>query len=52
MKKGVYALYPGDRLKYGGLAANLRGRLNNHLMDRHAQSGDKFSLYLTIVTSI
>jgi len=46
-KKGVYALYKGDRLKYVGLAGNLRGRLSSHLRDRHADSWDKFSVYLT-----
>ena len=46
-KKGVYVLYKGDRLKYVGLATNLRQRLNNHLIDRHAQTWDKFSVYLT-----
>ena len=52
MEKGVCVFYRGGRLKYVGLAANLRGRLNNHLTDRNAQSRDKFSVYLTIVTSI
>ena len=52
MEKGVCVFYRGGRLKYVGLAANLRGRLNNHLTDRNAQSWDKFSVYLTIVTSI
>jgi hypothetical protein len=46
-KKGVYALYKGERLKYVGLAGNLRSRLSTHLRDRHAQSWDKFSVYLT-----
>jgi predicted GIY-YIG superfamily endonuclease len=47
-KKGVYALYRGDKLKYVGLATNLRSRLHTHLRDRHSQSWDKFSVYLTI----
>jgi len=47
-KTGVYALYRGDRLKYVGLATDLRNRLKNHLIDRHAQSWDKFSVYLTV----
>jgi len=47
-KKGVYALYRGERLKYVGLASNLRIRLNSHLRDRHSQSWDKFSVYLTV----
>ena len=46
-KQGVYALYRGDRLKYVGLATNLRNRLRIHLKDRHAQTWDKFSVYLT-----
>lgn len=46
-KTGVYALYRGDRLKYVGLATDLRTRLRMHLTDRHAQSWDKFSVYLT-----
>lgn len=47
-KQGVYALYRGEGLKYVGLASNLRSRLQAHLRDRHAQSWDKFSLYLTM----
>jgi hypothetical protein len=47
-RHGVYALYRGNRLYYVGLATNLRGRLNQHLRDRHAQTWDQFSLYLTI----
>jgi hypothetical protein len=47
-KTGVYALYRGDRLKYVGLATDLRNRLKNHLTDRHAQSWDKFSVFLTV----
>ena len=46
-KKGVYALYRGYRLKYVGLATDLRKRLRRHLRDRHAHSWDKFSVYLT-----
>lgn len=48
---GVYALYRGDRLYYVGLASNLRGRLNSHLRDRHGESWDRFSVYLTIQDS-
>jgi len=47
-KTGVYALYRGDRLKYVGLATDLRNRLKMHLTDRHAQSWDKFSVFLTV----
>jgi hypothetical protein len=46
-KQGVYALYRGDRLKYVGLATDLRWRLMTHLRDRHAQTWDKFSVYFT-----
>ena len=45
---GVYALYRGNRLYYVGLASNLSGRLNRHLKDRHKESWDRFSVYLTI----
>lgn len=31
-----------------GLASNLRNRLKIHLRDRHAQTWDRFSVYLTI----
>lgn len=44
---GVYALYRGDRLYYVGLASNLRMRLKQHLKDRHGNSWDRFSVYLT-----
>lgn len=47
-KNGVYALYHGNRLRYVGLATDLRTRLKMHLKDRHAQSWDKFSVFLTI----
>jgi len=43
---GVYALYKGSRLYYVGLATNLRGRIKQHLRDKHAGKWDKFSLYL------
>lgn len=43
---GVYALYKGDKLYYVGLASNLRGRIKNHLRDRHQGKWDRFSLYL------
>ena len=43
---GVYALYKGNRLYYVGLAANLRGRIKQHLRDKHAGKWDKFSVYL------
>ena len=47
-RNGVYALYKGDRLYYVGLATNLRGRLKQHLKDRHRGLWDRFSVYLTI----
>jgi hypothetical protein len=43
---GVYALYKKSRLHYIGLAKNLRGRVKQHLKDRHAHKWDSFSLYL------
>jgi hypothetical protein len=47
-RHGVYALYQRNRLYYVGLASNLRSRLNSHLRDRHADTWDRFSIYLTI----
>jgi hypothetical protein len=47
-RHGVYALYRRDKLYYVGLAKNLRARLGHHLKDRHGQSWDRFSVYLTI----
>lgn len=47
-RQGIYALYRRGRLYYVGLASSLRGRLNTHLRDRHGQSWDRFSVYLTI----
>jgi Restriction Enzyme Adenine Methylase Associated len=47
-QNGLYALYKGERLYYVGLAKNLRGRLKQHLKDRHEGSWDRFSVYLTI----
>ena len=46
-KRGVYALYKKGKLYYVGLASNLRSRLKHHFQDRHAQSWDRFSIYLT-----
>ena len=45
---GVYALYRGNQLQYVGLASNLRSRLAQHLRDRHADTWDHFSIYLTV----
>jgi predicted GIY-YIG superfamily endonuclease len=47
-RNGVYALYKGEKLYYVGLATNLRGRLKQHLKDRHRGLWDRFSVYLTI----
>jgi len=43
----VYALYRKNKLYYVGLASNLKSRLGHHLKDRHSQSWDSFSVYLT-----
>lgn len=47
-RHGVYALYRKNRLAYVGLASNLRSRLKQHLKDRHANSWDSFSVYITL----
>lgn len=47
-RQGVYALYRRKKLYYVGLATNLRNRLKHHLRDRHRNSWDHFSAYLTI----
>lgn len=47
-RQGVYALYRKGKLYYVGLATNLRNRLKHHLKDRHGQSWDRFSVYLTV----
>ena len=47
-RPGIYALYRKNRLRYVGLASNLKSRLNHHLRDRHAKTWDHFSVYLTI----
>lgn len=47
-RQGVYALYRRGKLYYVGLAGNLRSRLTHHLRDRHGQSWDRFTVYLTI----
>ena len=47
-RHGVYALYNKNRLYYVGLASNLRSRLSSHLRDRHANTWDRFSVYLTV----
>jgi hypothetical protein len=45
---GVYALYRRNRLYYVGLATALRHRLKAHVKNRHGDSWDSFSVYLTI----
>ena len=47
-RHGIYALYKKNKLYYVGLASNLRSRLHHHLRDRHAETWDSFSVYLTI----
>lgn len=47
-KHGIYALFSKERLYYVGLASDLRSRLKNHLHDRHANTWDRFSIYLTV----
>ena len=47
-RTGIYALFHGDELYYAGLATDLRWRLKHHLKDRHRDSWDAFSVYLTI----
>jgi predicted GIY-YIG superfamily endonuclease len=47
-RHGLYALFKKGKLYYVGLASNLNRRLKHHLRDRHAQTWDRFSVYLTI----
>lgn len=47
-RHGIYALYRGDILYYVGLASNLRSRLKHHFKDRHSETWDHFSIYLTL----
>ena len=47
-RNGAYALYKREKLYYVRLATNLRGRLKQHLRDRHRGLWDRFSVYLTI----
>ncbi len=47
-RNGVYALYRKKKLYYVGLAQDLRGRLKTHLRDKHGESWDRFSIYLTV----
>lgn len=41
-------MYRKGKLYYVGLAGNLRSRLKQHLKNRHGNSWDRFSIYLTI----
>jgi hypothetical protein len=43
---GVYALYKDDELYYVGLATDLKGRIRNHLKNRHKGKWNRFSLYI------
>jgi len=45
--EGIYALFRKSRLYYVGLASNLRTRIKQHLKDKHSESWDRFSVYLT-----
>jgi hypothetical protein len=45
---GIYALFRKGKLYYVGLATALRSRLKAHVKNRHANSWDSFSIYLTI----
>ena len=47
-REGVYALYRRGKLYYVGLASDLQWRLKHHLRDRHRESWDHFSIYITI----
>ena len=47
-RTGIYALFRRGGLYYAGLATDLRRRLKHHLKDRHRDSWDAFSVYLTI----
>lgn len=47
-RHGIYALFKRSKLYYAGLASDLRVRLKQHLSDRHANTWDRFSIYLTV----
>src|SRR6266571_2541466 len=47
-RTGIYALYRRGKLYYAGLATNLVSRLKSHFKNRHRESWDSFSVYLTI----
>lgn len=45
---GLDVLYRREKLEYVRLGSNLRSRLGRHHRDRHQDSSDRFSAYLTI----
>jgi hypothetical protein len=47
-RNGIYVLLKKKKVYYAGLASNLRTRLKHHLKDRHSDSWDRMSVYLTI----
>jgi len=47
-QSGIYALYREKQLTYVGLASDLPNRLSQHLRDRHSDSWNRFSIYLTV----
>jgi hypothetical protein len=47
-RQGIYALYRRGKLYYVGLASDLRSRPKAHVRDKHGESWDRFSVYLTI----
>ena len=47
-RSGVYALYRRGKLYYVGLTKGLLGRLKMHLHDKHGDTWDRFSVYITI----
>ncbi|HYF48523.1 MAG TPA: hypothetical protein VEJ63_03915 [Planctomycetota bacterium] len=47
-RMGIYALFRRGKLYYVGLASDLRFRLKGHMKNRHRNSWDTFSVYLTI----
>jgi len=44
--QGIYALYKNNRLYYVGKASNLKGRIKQHLNDKHKGQWTHFSLYI------
>jgi len=50
-RQSVYASIAGIGLYYVGLGSNLRMRLAHHMRNKHGESWDRFSVYLTIGNS-